>query len=136
MAILVTTPHFVVTRESGREIVRVTRTDVPFASLDELETTFQPLQLALDGIGRKRHALLIDTRAAPLRTDPEFERAFEPHRVRLLSGFARVAVLVRSAVGKLQVQRHSRDDGLAVAVFDDEAEAEAWLAGVHPRARS
>ena len=54
--------------------------------------------------------LMIDTTAAPARNDPEFEAAFDPIRVKLLSGFRRAAVLVKTTVGRLQADRHQRQD--------------------------
>jgi hypothetical protein len=53
-------------------------------------------------------ALLIDARDAPARNDAEFEETFARARRPILAQFGRVAVLVRSAVGKLQVTRYAR----------------------------
>jgi len=49
--------------------------------------------------------------------------------VRLLTGFRRAVVLVRTAAGKMQAERLRRTDQLAehVRVFDNEAEALAFL---------
>jgi hypothetical protein len=73
-------------------------------------------------------ALLIDARDAPARNDAEFEEQFSRARRPILARFVRVAVLVRSAVGKLQVTRYAREDGVSAQfVFDDDGEAVDYL---------
>src|SRR5262249_8126680 len=103
------------------------RTDAPYATLREVEQTWTAVLAALDAAGRAQHVLLIDLRQGPLRTDPEFEAAMRRFRVETALGFARVALLVRSAIGKLQVQRHVREDRAPTQVFSDEAEALEYL---------
>ena len=78
---------------------------------------------------RSRYRLLVDLREGPFRTDRAFEERFEKFRAEMLRGYARTAILVRSAVGKLQVQRHAREDATPLQVFDDEGAALAFLAG-------
>ena len=80
-----------------------------------------------DHVKRERYGLLIDVRAAPGRNDPEFEKQFEPMRQRMQRGFRRVAVVVKSVHGKLQVQRYAREDGIPNAAFDDRSAAVKWL---------
>jgi hypothetical protein len=84
---------------------------------------------ALDQLGRERHTLLVDMRRAPLNNDPAFERAAKRARAILVRGFPRVAVLVQTAVGALQVKRHVRSDGLSIPVLGDEAQALDFLLG-------
>ena len=70
-----------------------------------------------------------DLRDGPMRSDPEFENRSRTQQLRTLAGFARVAVLVRTAVGKLQVSRARRESGHSTeGIFHDEAEALAYLA--------
>lgn len=70
----------------------------------------------------------MDMRSARGRNDDAFERAVAKHRAATVSGFRRVAVLVQSLHGQLQVQRHVREDKLGeVRVFDREALALGWL---------
>jgi hypothetical protein len=66
-------------------------------------------------------------RRAPLNNDPSFEQAAVRARAVLVRGFPRVAVLVQTAVGSLQVKRHIRQDGLTIAVLSDDADAVAYL---------
>ncbi len=119
-------PFFEVARTS-EGFVCVTRTDRSFTSAAELDTAHRDLAAALDRLPRKRLSLLVDLRRAPARNDPEFERQMPEHRARLFEGFARRAVLVQTAVGRLHVQRHAQSDGLRdLVVFTDEAEARSF----------
>lgn len=108
-------------------IVRTTRSDKPFASMRELEVSFEGLIKALDDLGRARYALLADIRAAPGRNDPQFEEALQRVRLKWIGGFRKVGVLVQSAVGLLQVKRYARQDGLKRLVTNDEDELMEYL---------
>jgi hypothetical protein len=98
----------VVRRAEG--IVQVARTERPFSSIAELDEAHYELEAVLARLPRPQLAILVDLREAPSRNDPEFETAMGPHRKRMFEGFARRGVLVRTAAGKLQVQRHARSD--------------------------
>lgn len=117
--------HFVVTYEP--RIFSVTRTSAPFEALDQMRARFLEVIGLIDRIGRDGASLLVDTSEAPARNDPAFEAAFDPIRVRLLSGFKRVAVVVKTPVGKLQADRHGRQDKSGALTFNDRALAEAWV---------
>jgi hypothetical protein len=71
--------------------------------------------------------LLNDQRLAPGRNDPEFEQALVRLRNRLYPLFRKRAVLVQSMVGKLQLTRLSKADGLTRLVSQDEAEIFRYL---------
>lgn len=118
--------HFVVTYEP--KIFSVTRTAQPFETLDQMRARFHEVIALLDRVGRDGASLVVDTSAAPARNDPEFESAFDPIRVRLLAGFKKVAVVVKTPVGKLQADRHGRQDKSGALTFNDRALAEAWVA--------
>lgn len=123
---LLRTRHFVVESVSGTPRIEVTRTAEPFESIEEMRAAFTEVSKVLDREGRHTSALLVDTRAAPPRNDPEFEAAFDPIRVALLSGFPKIALLVRTTAGRLQAERHAKSDGLRVAVFTDIEDARAF----------
>jgi hypothetical protein len=128
MPVLVRSPHVVVTREPGESFIRIARTAEPIRSLTEVEAIERVLEDAAPKDARAMLGLLMDVREAPLRNDPEFERTIAPRVARLGMGFARRAVLVRTAIGKLQVGRQSRDvTGNTIATFDDEKAAVAFL---------
>jgi hypothetical protein len=75
----------------------------------------------------------VDMRAGPMRNDPEFERAVGPINRDLFQGYGRVAILVRTAVGRLQVQRVAKANGNSDPhVFTDEDAALAYLRAREP----
>ncbi len=110
------------------QVVRATRTPEPFAAIDEVHASFLDLRRRLGELplARARHALLVDLRDGPLRSDSAFDEAVREHRPRLFEGFHIGAVLVGTLSGKIQLTRHERTDR-AYRVFDDEAEALAFL---------
>ena len=127
---LLTNQHFVIGAYAGERIFRVTRTSVPFVTKDEVETSCRAVERTLNRQGRATSCVIVDSRDAPGRNDPQFEAWFSPHRKAMILGFLRAAVLVRMAVGKLQVDRLLRSDGNTVdyaRTFVDEGIALAWL---------
>jgi hypothetical protein len=122
-----------VRRRAGSRVARVTRTSAPITALVQIERAWGEVNRALLRLDRREHSLLIDMREARGRNDDAFERAVAPYRAATVSGFSRVAVLVRSLTGHLQVQRHVREDSLGdVRVFDSESLALQWLDAVGP----
>jgi hypothetical protein len=119
--------HFTVLVDERRGLVSTIRNDKPFDSIEEVEVVFAGLIDALDRLGRERYALLADIRAAPGRNDPQFETAIQRVRPRWIGGFRKVGVLVKSAVGMLQVQRYSRQDGINRLVTTDEVKILKYL---------
>lgn len=119
-------PWLTIEEHPGR-VVRVVRENVRFDSLDEVERGYGALVDVLERLPRARLSLLVDLRAAPSRNDPGFEKTIAPLRKRMWAGFRKRGVLLRSAAGKLQVQRHAAQDGLDVEVFDDLDEALSQL---------
>jgi len=91
--------------------------------------SFDGFYAALGSADASSFKLLIDLRASVGRNDPDFEGRLVERRRELFRRFAQTAVLVRSAVGRMQVQRHVDEDGLSgiVTVFTSEPEAFAWL---------
>jgi hypothetical protein len=119
--------YYTVLVEERLRLVRVVRSEKPFATIPELEVCFAQLIPALDALDRPRYVLLSDVRAVPGRNDPEFEAALARVRPLWLTGFRKVGVLVQSSVGLLQVQRYARKDGLIRKVSNDEAELLEYL---------
>jgi hypothetical protein len=110
------------------DVYRVARTNQPFADIKECERAYGAVERALSSVptGRK---LLLDIREAPPRNDPEFEAIVKRVRDRLFGRFARVAVLVRTATGRLQVNRMNQGSPGAAVVFDNEDRAFDHLLG-------
>lgn len=109
------------------KIVVVQRSAVRL-DLGELAGALEPMLEVLNGVRRDTHGLLLDSRSAPGRNDPDYEEALSEYRARIIQGWARVAVLVSTIVGQLQLQRHQRE-GLAAPVYNDQGRALAWLLG-------
>jgi hypothetical protein len=126
---LLRTKHFVLTVDEEHQVIRRTRTAERFASLDELHEAYADLLRALDAIDRVHYAQLIDAREAPPRNDPEFEAAVTRMHTSLYRDFRRSAVLVHTAVGKLQVKRMLDASGVDAPAFTDEEAALLYLQG-------
>jgi hypothetical protein len=116
-----------------QSVVRYTRNSEVFASIEDLVQSHADMARVLDRLGRARYSLLVDLREARGANTLAAEDAMARERKRLLFGFRRVAVLVKSAAGALQVRRHAREDGIDVCVFlDDERRAVAYVRGSGP----
>jgi hypothetical protein len=96
----------------------------------EFDAIWTEIEASMEKVARSGHALLIDVRTARGRNDPEFERLFGPYRARMSAGWLRVAIVVGSPPGVLQVQRYAREDSLALRIYDDPDLAFLWLQGV------
>lgn len=123
---LLRNPYFVVTLYEEEELIRLTRTEEPFSSLEEVASRWLEVCAVFDRAGRKGRALLSDLRRAPARNDPEFEKTVRSILPHIHRQFRRNAVLVRLAVGGLQIRRHAREDGIERLVTDSEEEAWAY----------
>jgi hypothetical protein len=110
------------------DVHRVARTSRAFADIAECERAYGGVERALSSIptGGK---LLLDIRDAPPRNDPEFEAIVKRVRDRIFGRFLRVAVLVKTAAGRLQVQRMQQGLPGSVAIFDNEDRAFDHLLG-------
>jgi hypothetical protein len=117
-----------VTLDDQSSVLCFERSEEPYASAAEFLSIHAQVGRVLDHLGRDRHGLLVDMRRAPLNNDPDFERTAERGRAILVRGFARVAVMVRTAVGALQVKRHVREDGRDILVTTEPWRARDFLA--------
>lgn len=113
--------------DAAKKLARFTRTTAVFPSLAQLEHSFGSGSAALERLERARYALFVDLRDARGSNDPAFEQAMVHARRRLMTGFARIGVLVKTASGALQVRRHAKEDGVDLGVFTDETELLAYL---------
>lgn len=125
--LLVDSPYFRISFDPTRRLVVAVRSSEGIDDLADLEPAFERIITALDGLGRADKRLFLDIRAARGRNDEPFEAAMKRLRPRIFGGFERVAILVRSAVGLLQIQRHLREDGINALVDTDEAKLMAAL---------
>jgi hypothetical protein len=125
--------HFRIRVDDDARLVRVVRTAAPFASPESLENAFAEASAVTRVFAG--WAVLLDSRDAPARNDPEFEEIFARGRKNLLARFDAIAVLVKSATGRLQVARYAREDGNDPVMFDDESAALEYLAKRPRRSR-
>jgi hypothetical protein len=130
---LLETPYCSIETDPHGGFYRFTRTERPYPSSAAVEAEANAIERVLDKYGRPR--LLVDLRAAAPRNDPGFEVAVAKLRHNLFKGSERSAILVKTAVGALQVKRHMREDGFSVEVFQTEEDAIAHLEG-HPDSAS
>lgn len=117
-------------RREHESFVRLVRTSRALRSLDELRASTAGVQLALPIRLRAGLRLLSDMRLAPLATDPALERAMGPLLQELFRGFDRRAIVLATAVGKLQAARtapSSTPTNSESRLFTDEESAVAWL---------
>ncbi len=92
------------------------------AALRELEN----LREAMLGIPSAKMALVVDTRRTMGRNDPDFEKRIFPAFHAFTERFAKVAVLVATSTGRMQMTRLVRERGLEYRIFDDEMKARAF----------
>ncbi len=118
--------HRVELSHAGR-VILLQRSARQYQDAAELNQERLLLREALDKLGRAGRGLLIDSRVAPHSTDERLKEEFRRFRLDLVRGFERVAALVRTKVGILQVQRLVADGISSVQAFDDEAAAIAYL---------
>ena len=120
-------PYFRVLVDDGDAIVRIIRSSEPFQNLTVVRSAWLAVIEALDRSGRANRCLLSDLREAPARNDPEFEKVVTPLIPRALAGYRRNAILVRLAVGALQLRRHTKADGIERLITSSEEEALRYL---------
>lgn len=123
-------PFYAVALEPDGMVV-LRRSDLRVPSLDAQERSLDSICEALRlHLPTKAGGLLVDMRDAPPRNDDAFESTVRRFRTEIHAHFVRVAVVVRTIAGKLQVNRLDREQHLDTAthaVFDDEDEARAFL---------
>lgn len=121
--------YMVARHDATRKLVVLTRLAQPYESLEDLRATFAGMDAALVHVSRPRTALIVDSRLSPARNDPAFEAEFTDLRQKFNADFRKVAIVLQTAVGVLQVGRHARMDDKPMGVFTNPGEALAY-AGV------
>ena len=120
-----------VEHDLARGFVRLTRSARAFPSI---EVTREVQRLL--GPRLERYAglpLLLDFSGGPPgRNDEDFEATVAPARRELDRIFGKVALLIRSRAGELQVRRMAKAENRPAYVFFDEAEALRWLLDGQP----
>lgn len=117
-----------VVRIPSGNVVVYERSATPYPSVEAVNEDFARFRVAVQEMSLARTGLLIDLTSVRGRNDATFEHAIAAHRVWMFGSFGAVALVVRSAVGRLQVRRHLREDGYDHPVFLDRQRALTWLA--------
>ena len=119
--------YWVVDIDDG--VLGLRRTDKRSTDMPAFLRSFDGIYAALAPSAPADTDLLIDLRNTVGRNDPEFETQLVERRRELFRRFKRSCVLVKTVIGRMQVQRHVDEDGFAgrVRVFDDESAARKWL---------
>jgi hypothetical protein len=126
--LLVCSRFWFVEEQCRDRIVVMRRSPVPF---DSLEVLIHENDAVLSKM-RPEHkdwGLIVDMRQAPSRNDPGFEGAMRTFRETVTEGFARLAVLLESTAGVLQVNRLGRGEGQGAFATMSEAAAVKFARG-------
>lgn len=89
-------------------IMTRTEADLPYDTT-ALRVFFQTLVDAIATINRPSHDFVIDARASMGRNDEAFETVKREFEEKLFGGFKSVSVVLRTEIGRLQVQRYNED---------------------------
>ncbi|HRI66743.1 MAG TPA: hypothetical protein PK156_21000 [Polyangium sp.] len=120
-------PYMVLRYDQARRLLVLTRLSEHYPSIEVLRAAFGQMETDTAHIWRQKTLLLIDARRSPARNDAVFESEFDRLRKHFLRDWQKVASIVQSAIGVLQVARHMRKDELPIGVFTDVSEALAYL---------
>ncbi|HTE50049.1 MAG TPA: cytochrome b5 domain-containing protein, partial [Kofleriaceae bacterium] len=124
MSLLVANQYWAMAEDAERRLVVLTRSASPVSSIPYLIAQNEEVIARI----RPEHAgygVVVDMRQAVPRNDPEFENAMHQLRQELQFRFRRLAVLIESAMGVLQVDRLTRIEG-GTQVFGTQSESAAF----------
>lgn len=121
-------PFFNITFDPGAGLVRLARTAVPYERAEDAGASYSAMRAAWPVERRGGLALLIDTRAAPVRLDPRFGKIVAAELPELMRGWRRVATLIVTDEGYQQIVALRTRAGLDPrSVFKDEDAALVYL---------
>lgn len=125
---LYSSAHWIFEERTGEGLAVLQRTPVAWLSLaqlsDENETILRTLREH-----QRDQGLLVDMRDAPIRNDADFENAMAKLRQGLTQHFKRMAILLESNLGELQVTRIERDERRNALATRSESSALKFLQG-------
>jgi hypothetical protein len=115
--------------DAEHRLARFKRSGARFEDLGQAERTFAGVLAARQSILMTDVRLLIDQRDILGNNSPEFEQAIGRYSARILAGMSKVAFIVATVAGKLQIERMqgARGPTKTNAVFTEEAAALAFL---------
>jgi len=124
--------HLIVIREEGGRVIRARRTSAPFGSATDMYAVQAQFLKVVPVRERFAIGVLVDVRDAPMLANDGLEIEAAKVIDAMASEFERSALLVRTAVGALQVRRIARTNPFRLELFEDEAMALAYLTGNGP----
>ena len=127
MELLLRDAYLDIAFDRAQRLVRIARSSTAYPSLQAYDAEVSAILGALQPLDRRPLRLLVDLRLGPMRNDLGSEAVATRFRRDVLHGFARVAVLVATQVGKLQITRHAHVDHVVPHTFLNEADALAFL---------
>jgi len=117
-----------VTYDPERKFLWYRRTAKPYPTLEDAAKSVSNARSSLPiGTKLEHHVFLMDVREGPLRSDKDFEQVLRNTGPELSHLFKRSAVLVKTAIGKLQQMRIRTERGTRSEIFDDEKKALEFL---------
>lgn len=116
MTMVLSTDHWTLEEDVQARVVVLRRTGTPFADVDDIVRA-NDQAMACFRAEHRTWGVVVDMRHAPRRNDAEFENAMRHLRDRIGKSFARVALVLESAAGVLQVNRIARDEGASDKTF-------------------
>ncbi len=124
--------HLIVIREESGRVIRARRTASPLASNADVYAIESQFLRVVPMRDRFAVSMLVDVRDAPMLSNAGLEIEAAKVIDAMASEFERSALLVRTAVGALQVRRIARTNPFRLEIFEDEATALAYLTGSGP----
>ena len=126
MSTPITSRHYDYFPPDAHGIARLVRNALPYPTAEAMGDDLESTMAAAARAGVR--LLLIDLRGGPQsRNDSAWEDASRRGRLLVENAFERVAILVRTVAGQLQLQRLGRQDGATLQVHREMAEALGWL---------
>jgi hypothetical protein len=104
------------------DVVIATRSTRRYETEAEMRAAFGAVVSWL-GTHPEHIGLVVDLRQAQGRNDAAFEEAVKPHRRAMFTAARRNVLVVRTAIGALQVKRHMVEDGIVAEVVTDVEQA-------------
>jgi sulfite reductase alpha subunit-like flavoprotein len=128
MSLLVANRYWAMSEDAGHRVVVLTRSAAQVRSIPDLIAQNEEIIARL----RPEHSsfgVVVDVRQALPRNDPEFENAMQQLRQELSLRFRRLAVLIESEMGALQVDRLTRMEGAGALATQSESAALKFARG-------
>lgn len=124
---LAESPYMRLDHTEATGVVRMTRTRTSYENAAAVLGDLALMRNALVDSNCAQLKLLVDLRPPVGRNDDAFEQMISPLHDFITTGFARVAFVVRTCVGQLQLQRRNTQAKVPVQAFLDESAAWQWL---------